>query len=250
MCCWIVSTLWERNRIDFLGQQGVEQETMSFPGSSLFSMTWSLCRAVLCTSTLLCLSVTGKAYSWYGLLTGCSLTVRMMLPPMEKWMSQIVTWTREILLLFCGLAFIHAPVKRSWKWSSISYVQTFNWTSVVASSLNALDFSRTPPHLVTSPQRKSCLLLCWGEGLGERVPSNGIILPGYPDPISQAPILSDVSFPPNYLQKTDELFQDSWLTLVQLERDTIQPQGTAGMDFANKPLGLIQLGPTWPERDF
>ena len=86
----------------------------------------------------------------------------------------------------------------------------------------------------------------WAKG----VPSNGIILPGYPDPISQAPILSDVSFPPNYLQKTDELFQDSWLTLAQLERDTIQPQGTAGMDFANKLLGLIQLGPTWPKRDF
>ena len=114
-------------------------------------MAWRPSRAVLCTSTSLCLLVSGKACNLPRLLTGCSRTVGMMLPPMEKWMSQMVPRTREILRLFFGLAFIRAHVKRSWKWSSSSCVPTLDWTSVVTSSMNALDGGKAHPLLVSSP---------------------------------------------------------------------------------------------------
>ena len=92
---------------------------------------------------LVCLSVSGKAYSLPRLLTGCSRTVGMM--------SQMVPRTREILPLFFGLAFIHAHVKRSWKQSSSSCVPALDCTSMVTSSMNALDGGRASPLLVSSP---------------------------------------------------------------------------------------------------
>ena len=78
--------------------------------------------------------------------------------------------------------------------------------------------------------------------------SNGALLLGYPDPISQAPFLCEVSFPPGSLWKANELFQDSWAILVELEEDTIQPWGAAGTGFANKLPGLIQPESTCSER--
>ena len=100
-------------------------------------MGWRPSRAVLCTMTPLCLLVSGKAYNLPGLLTGCSRTVGMMLPPMEKWVSQMVPWTREILWLFCGMAFISAHVKKSWKGGHSAY---HHMNSIMGRTLHL------PPH--------------------------------------------------------------------------------------------------------
>ena len=100
-------------------------------------MAWRPSRAVLCTSSPLCLLVSGKAYNLPGLLTGCSQTVGMMLPPMEKWVSQMVPRTREILWLFCGMAFISANVKKSWKGGHSAY---HHMNSIMGRTLHL------PPH--------------------------------------------------------------------------------------------------------
>ena len=77
----------------------------------------------------------------------------------------------------------------------------------------------------------------------EEAHSDKILLLGYPEPISPAPFLCDISFLPGSLYMTDELFQDSWAILVELEGDAIQHWGTAGVGFVNKLQGLIQPSP-------
>ena len=70
-----------------------KHHAFSFPGSSLLSVARRPQRAVPWTSTPLCLSVGEEAYNLYKLLTGYSLTVGMMLPPMKnRWSRQQGKW--------------------------------------------------------------------------------------------------------------------------------------------------------------